>query len=144
MIRALFRRFRKDEAGATALEFALLAVPLLSLTFGIVEFGRALFLQQSLTYATDKAARTLYLSPNATQSSLAALIADNVFLADPARLTVAVCTSTDAACGIEAGSVVAGAKARKLTVSYDFQTVIPTLIDALLPLKFERVVIVPK
>lgn len=138
------RRFAKDETGATALEFALLAVPLLMLTFGIVEFGRALFLQQSLSYATDKAARTLYVSPNATQSSLAALIEDNLFLADPARLTVAVCTSTDSTCAVAAGSTVAGAKARKLTVSYDFQTVIPALIDALLPLKFERIVIIPK
>ena len=47
MMRRWIGRFRKDETGATALEFALLAVPLVMLTFGIVEFGRALFLQQT-------------------------------------------------------------------------------------------------
>lgn len=144
MMRRWIGRFRKDETGATALEFALLAVPLVMLTFGIVEFGRALFLQQTLTYATDKAARTLYLNPQATQSTLAALIAQDVFLADPARITVTLCTSTEPSCGVTAGSMVAGSKARKLTVAYDFQTVVPALIDALLPLKFERIVILPR
>ncbi|HCY99558.1 MAG: hypothetical protein A3D16_00735 [Rhodobacterales bacterium RIFCSPHIGHO2_02_FULL_62_130] len=143
-MRASLSRFRKDQSGATALEFALLATPLLILTFGIVEFGRALFLQQTLTYATDQAARTLYLNPAATRTALAQIIADNVFLADPARITVTLCGAADAGCDLSGVTAISGSAAKRLEVSYDFQTVVPFLITSLLPLEFQRIVLLPE
>lgn len=144
MMRRAIRRFRRDDSGATALEFALLALPLMLMTFGIIEFGRALFLQQTLTYATDKAARTLYLAPTTPLSTLEAMILDDLFLADPARLDVTLCYSTTAGCGVPAGSIVTGSKAAKLTVSYDFHSVVPDLVAALVTMEFQRIVILPK
>ena len=41
--RWLVRRFWRCESGASALEFALIALPLVMLTFGIIEFARLLF-----------------------------------------------------------------------------------------------------
>lgn len=137
-------RFRRDDSGATALEFALLALPLMLLTFGIIEFGRALFLQQTLTYATDKAARTLYLAPTTPLATLETMILDDLFLGDPARLDVTICYSTAAGCGVPAGSIVTGSKAAKLTVTYDFHSVVPDLVAALVTMEFQRIVILPK
>jgi Flp pilus assembly pilin Flp len=144
MMRRAIRRFRRDDSGATALEFALLALPLMLMTFGIIEFGRALFLQQTLTYATDKAARTLYLAPTTPLSTLEAMILDDLFLADPARLEVTLCYSTTASCGVPAGSIVTGSKAAKLSVTYDFHSVVPELLAALVTMEFQRIVILPK
>jgi Flp pilus assembly protein TadG len=50
-------RFRRDERGATAVEFALLSPFLIALFFGIFEFGRALWIQGILDYAVEQAAR---------------------------------------------------------------------------------------
>lgn len=38
---AILRRLFRSQSGATAVEFALVCLPLLLLVFGIIEFGRA-------------------------------------------------------------------------------------------------------
>ena len=80
------RRFLRDPSGTAALEFALIALPLILFTFGIIEIGRALFMQQQLFHATDMAARLLYIAPNTSTSALEAAILDDIFLGDLDRL----------------------------------------------------------
>lgn len=55
--RLLFKRFARDTKGATAIEFAMLAVPFLITLFAILEFGLALTVQQLVVNATDDVAR---------------------------------------------------------------------------------------
>ena len=43
-----------------------------------------------------------------------------------------------------AGSIVTGSKAAKLTVTYDFHSVVPDLVAALVTMEFQRIVILPK
>lgn len=128
-------RFWRQETGATALEFALIAVPLLMFTVGITEFGRALFMQQSLSHATDAAARTLYIDPTLTEAAIKAEILSNLFLAEPAQLQVTVGTPAAAA-----GT--SRFKTLQLQVTYDFRSVVPAWITDRIPLKFQRTVIV--
>ena len=51
------RAFGRSTAGTTAVEFAIAAPILFVLMFGIIEFGRAWWTQNSLHYAVERAAR---------------------------------------------------------------------------------------
>lgn len=128
-------RFWHDQAGATALEFALISIPLLMFTFGITELGRAVFMQQSLSHAVDTAARGLYLDPDRTAATIKADILSNLFLAVPAQLDVLVGPVTDAP-GTDSFRTI------RLEVDYEFRSVIPDWITDRIPLNFERTVIV--
>lgn len=135
MGRCLLRRFLLGTSGAAALEFALIAMPLVMFTFGITEIGRAMFMQQSLSAATDIAARMLYINPNTPVADLRTAVLDELFLGDPARLTV----TRDAA------TVVSGTtsfKAVNLVVSYDFVSVVPGIITGQFTMHYERQVTV--
>ena len=57
MIRHYFRQLRKSERGATMVEFALVALLLFTLIFGIVEFGLVFFGWITLTGAVREGAR---------------------------------------------------------------------------------------
>jgi len=50
-------RLRRDEDGATALEFALVLPALVLLIIGIMETGRVVWVQNALNYSVDQAAR---------------------------------------------------------------------------------------
>jgi Flp pilus assembly protein TadG len=52
-----------DRRGATAVEFAMVALPLLTMLFATVEFGMALRVKSTLQYATIQAARCAVVSP---------------------------------------------------------------------------------
>lgn len=52
-------RVRRDENGATAIEFALLAIPFFLLIFAIIETCIAFAAEQTLNYAVDKLGREL-------------------------------------------------------------------------------------
>jgi len=61
----------REEAGAALLEFALFAGVLLVLTFGIIDFGRALFTANNLTAAAREGARYAAVLPNPATSTAA-------------------------------------------------------------------------
>lgn len=136
MLKSL-QRFISDTNGAAALEFALIALPLMLFTFGIIEIGRALFMQQSLSYATDSAARLLYVNPAATPAVLSAEILESLFLADPDRLSVTVGVPPPSTETERFRSVL-------LQVDYDFYSVVPSLIIDQIGMHFERTVIVSR
>jgi Flp pilus assembly protein TadG len=52
-------RFRKDENGATAVEFAFVALPFFMLLFGILELAIVFFVNSALVHATSEAGRVL-------------------------------------------------------------------------------------
>lgn len=53
------RRFARAEGGATAVEFSLIAVPFLGLTFAIIETALVFFAGQSLEAAVTEASRQI-------------------------------------------------------------------------------------
>src|SRR3954468_9003882 len=57
---SLLARFRRDEQGATAVEFSLVAVPFLALMFASVEGAMVFWTNQVLDEAVAQASRTLY------------------------------------------------------------------------------------
>ena len=64
----------KHQRGAAALEFAFLLVPLLAITFGITEFGRAMYYYDTLAKAVRDASR-LMSTQTPSDPNYAALIA---------------------------------------------------------------------
>jgi Flp pilus assembly protein TadG len=54
---------RSTQAGLTSVEFALIGTLLMVLVFGIVEFGRALFVMNMLTEAARRGARMAAVCP---------------------------------------------------------------------------------
>lgn len=53
------RRFKKDEDGATAVEFAFVALPFFALLFGIMELAIVFFVNSALVHATSEASRLI-------------------------------------------------------------------------------------
>ena len=62
MIRYYFRQLGKSERGATLIEFAIIALLLFTLLFGIIEFGWILFSYISLTAAVREGVRLAVVS----------------------------------------------------------------------------------
>ena len=58
-LRAAIRRFVRSRRGATAVEFALISVPLMVLLFGVLELAMILLVSATLDTATDFAARNI-------------------------------------------------------------------------------------
>jgi len=115
-----------DRAGATAVEFALIAPLLFLLLFGAVEAGRLLFVQSALHHAVAAAARCASIDPRgcATPRALAAKIEDGMAALsapatiDPSRLQVGT-----APCGL---SIEAALPYRPLLLR--FPAASPTLV----------------
>lgn len=57
--RRWLKKYKDNRDGATALEFAILAVPFLALLFSIVELAIIFFLNSSLTHSMNEAARDI-------------------------------------------------------------------------------------
>jgi len=51
------KRFRKNEDGATAIEFAFVALPFFALLFGIMELAIVFFINSALVHSTSEAGR---------------------------------------------------------------------------------------
>jgi Flp pilus assembly protein TadG len=90
----LLRRLRREERGQALVEFALILPILLIMVLGIIDFGRAWNLQQTITQAAREAARAAAVDNQevTTQAQVdsvaAATIAASSF--DPALATVTV------------------------------------------------------
>jgi Flp pilus assembly protein TadG len=63
-----FTRIARCGRGATALEFAFVAPPLLLLVIGTLDFGRLLWTDAALQDATARAARCIAVTPEACQT----------------------------------------------------------------------------
>ena len=81
-----------EERGAAAVEFALVAMVLLMLVFGIAEFGRMWLLQSSLAAAARDGARTLAITNDQSEAEAAA---QAVFTGDggPTNIATGDCDS---------------------------------------------------
>lgn len=85
------RPFGKDDSGAAAVEFALVAPVCLALMFGILQLGWALHCAASTRYALERGMRAVTLNPAITQSQLeTAVQTDLATIADPDAVQVSL------------------------------------------------------
>lgn len=113
-MKARLLRGRPRDRGAAAVEFALLAPVLLLIVFGIIDFGRALNAQITLTQAAREGARLAALGDTAAQVQSHTTAAATGL--SPVSVTVvAPCLANYGAEGLDA----------KVQTSYSFSFVTP-------------------
>ena len=86
------RGIARDEAGATAIEFALVSTALISFIFGIVYIAIMVFNNLSLEWALTKAARIAEINNTATQTEVSQAV--NAYLASMQLPTATVAYSS--------------------------------------------------
>jgi Flp pilus assembly protein TadG len=94
-IRWLRRRAIGDDRGANLVEFALLSIPFLMITLGLVDFGRAVFAYNALAHATREAARVAMVRGShsgapITATQVQTLVQNRAIGLDQSAVTVAV------------------------------------------------------
>lgn len=99
------------------MEFALVALVLFFLLLGIIDFGRALYLQHSVSAAAHEVARAVAGSPNLSQNELKQIVG--------ARAPVLNTNSVSI-------SVNRDRKKREITVtiSYPFEPIVPFIVPS--------------
>ena len=103
-----------EENGAAAIEFALIALPLILLIVGVIDFGRAIYTRNNMIEAADLGARVILLDNVAEGSAVTAEIRD-AFIAGPSdALAVDLGTASEN-----------GLQFRTITLTYDFDLVAP-------------------
>lgn len=65
-------RFRRQEHGAVALEFAIVGTLFIFLSLAIIDFARNFHTQHRMAHMADQLARAVYLNPAMTAEELAA------------------------------------------------------------------------
>lgn len=122
------RRFWRDASGATAVEFALVAIPLLALLFGGIETGRAFWTRQAMQSVATAGARCMGVgnpacadagvySATKTSAYLVALAHGSVVPIRAADLTLNHAATCNGVTGFS-----------QVTIVYAFQTAVPALI----------------
>lgn len=70
MLKYIFLRYQKDENGAAAVEFSMLAVLFIMLIFGVFELGRLFWTLNGLQYSVEQAARYAAIHPSGSESDI--------------------------------------------------------------------------
>ena len=64
------------EAGAAAVEFAIIAMVMILVCVGMIEFGRGLYIYNEIAYAADKGARKILIDNTAADADVENAIRD--------------------------------------------------------------------
>lgn len=135
MIPSRWSRLGRDRRAATALEFGLIAGPMLLLIIGTVEFGRLMWTREALEMTAIEGARCMgvldpscasggaYSSANTTSYIESVASAWGITLTG-ANMTLNPSTTTGSCSGLSAS-------VSEVTLAYTFQTVVPGLVTAL-------------
>jgi Flp pilus assembly protein TadG len=133
MIGAL-RRLAGDRRGAAAVEFAFVLTPLLLVVFGVFEFGRLLWTREALQETATAAARCMGMTSSSCASGGAYSAANTQTYIQGLANTWGV-TLTSANISLNNSTTCAGVTApngfSSVTLSYTFQSVVPSLVTAL-------------
>lgn len=95
----------KNESGQGTLEFTAVAVILLAITFGMIDFSRAVYANSTIQAASQEAARAAIVNQSATDAAQARMVG-----LDADRVEIIVNNSSDAV---------------QVTVSYEFTFITP-------------------
>jgi Flp pilus assembly protein TadG len=119
--KATVRRERGSrERGITTVEFGLLLLPVVMLTMGAFDFGRAYFQSQVILQAAQEGVRTAALPTSTTSTVNAAITA----ILTPAKLTAATISSSNVGVGASRGAT------SSVTVSIPFNSLTGTIFPS--------------
>lgn len=128
------RRFQLADAGAAAVEFAMVLGPLLLLIFGVFEFGRLLWIREALQETATAGARCMGMSASSCAASGVYSSANTTTYIESAATTWGV-TLTGSNITLNNNATCAGVSATNgfssVTITYTFQSVVPNFVTAL-------------
>lgn len=125
------RALRDHTGGASAVEFAIVAAPLLLILFGTVEFGRLLWTRQAMQSLAISAARCMGVRQTSCSSAGAysATATTSYVIAGAAGLGVPLASTNIT---LNASTTCGGVSGfSSVAISYTFATAVPVLINAL-------------
>lgn len=119
----LFQKYKNDENGTTAVEFALISFAFLTILFSIIEMGRLFMVYNTFQYAVEEAARFALVNEDVTTNDLTTRILDEMelFFADREDITVGEDMFETSASGVNFVNV---------TGTYSYQTLVPFLPES--------------
>jgi Flp pilus assembly protein TadG len=121
------RRLGRCQSGAAAVEFALIALALILVAIGTIEFGRGLQLRNEISFAADHGARKLLIDPTTSDTALQDAIRSALIRLEPDLLTVTLGTET-----------ADGAPFRTISVTYPLTLAIPGFSGGAITLSLAR------
>lgn len=122
-----WRGFWRDNRATAAIEMGLIALPLVMLLLGLVEFGRGLHIKNAMNEAADRGQRMLMIDPAATENAIATAIRAEFRAGDSEQLTVAV-VPTD----------VGGTTYQRITLGYPMRLLIPSPVGRTITISAEQ------
>jgi Flp pilus assembly protein TadG len=126
-----FRRFSAAEEGASAVEFAIVSLPLFLLAFGTLEFGRFLWVRNALQETALMAARCMgVLSPGCVAGGSFSSAQTKAYALNLAGSWYVPLTASNVA--VNNAATCSGVSSfSQVTISYTFQTAVPILLGSL-------------
>lgn len=124
-------QLKRCENGAAAVEFALVGLVSITLTLGIIEFGRSIYMRTEMSYAMDLAQRKILTNPGVANTEVETIIRKAITFESPASLIITFGSTT-----------VNGLLFRTVLISYPVTLLIPGLISRSFMLKIDRLVTV--
>lgn len=113
----LMRRRERDEDGATAVEFALILIPLLTILFGLVQYGLYFYSAQTGSNTANATIRQLAVGNCQTNAALQLYVNNSLGPAKSGNATVTpVYTNPDGSAATAANVLVGGTV--KLTIAF--------------------------
>jgi Flp pilus assembly protein TadG len=111
-----FGELKGCQSGAAAIEFAIIALVLILVCLGVIEFGRSLQVRNELSFAADFGARKILTDSTISDSDLENVVRSALIVADPDLMQVTIGTET-----------VDGVQFRTIALAYPFTLLIPGL-----------------
>ena len=135
MMRRARTALRRDRAAVGAIDFALIAAPLLMMVFGTIEFGRLLWVREALQMTAIQGARCIGIlassctasgaySQTNTQNYIEGLASTWGVTLTASNLTLTANASSGACSGLSK-------QVAEVTISYTFQTAVPGVLTML-------------
>ncbi|MEJ0015994.1 MAG: TadE/TadG family type IV pilus assembly protein [Acetobacteraceae bacterium] len=135
MRRRRFTNLRADRSGVTSVDFALIALPLLLLVFGTVEFGRLLWAREALQMAAIQGARCIgVLQTSCAQAgAFDATSAKNYIISAAGAWGIVLTTGSMTVTANATTGPCSGLSSQvsEVTINYTFQTAVPGLLTML-------------
>ena len=127
MIRGLkgFKKAARCTSGSVAVEFALIGLILIMTLLGIIELGRGLYFRSEMAFASDLAARRVYIDAEVADSELESVARSAVSFGTELQFTF--------------GTIdINGQRFRTISIDYPFTLFVPGLTNGALTLRVNR------
>ena len=119
----ILTRFIRARRGAVALEFALGLPIFIAMIYGVFEFGRIFWTQNTMEFAIEEAARFTMVNPNATNAQIIDIVEDKAVGLDVARIDVNIVFEQD-----NTGTGTGPRAFVKITGTYNYVPIIPLVL----------------